>query len=330
MTIDGAILTQFVTGTQVHVLEVISALNEFTDANIRVLVPPDLGEYASALLAQMPDVEQLTVDQAQVEGSVEPTDVVHRPYQILGPRDLDLLGRLGNRLVVTQQDLISYSNPGYHRSFKEWRRHRRLTRTSLARADHIVFFSGHAAQEALADEIVARRTSVVVPRDRPPARAGAPEPEMPRGADDLAGRPFLLCLGTDFRHKNRLFAIKLVEELRERGWDGMLAFAGAHVARGSSAGEEAAYLRPGPSSRRRCATSRRSTRPARRGCWTAARRSSTLGVRGLRPRPVRGGRCGRAVPVRVPDLAVRAVPVLARTPGPVGRRGELRSACCRC
>jgi hypothetical protein len=76
------------------------------------------------------------------------------------------------------------------------------------------------------------------------ASSGAPKP--PRGADTLTQQPFLLCLGTDFRHKNRVFALRLLEALHERGWDGNLALAGPRVTGGSSAGEEAAYLATRP------------------------------------------------------------------------------------
>lgn len=70
-----------------------------------------------------------------------------------------------------------------------------------------------------------------------------PEPTEPRGWSRVAGRRFLLCLGTDFRHKNRVFAMRLLEALRRRhGWERCLVLAGAHVAQGSSAGDEAHYL----------------------------------------------------------------------------------------
>jgi hypothetical protein len=44
---------------------------------------------------------------------------------------------------------------------------------------------------------------------------------------------FLVLLGADFVHKNRGFGVKLVEALRERGWEGSLVLAGPHVAHGS-------------------------------------------------------------------------------------------------
>ena len=57
----------------------------------------------------------------------------------------------------------------------------------------------------------------------------------------------ILCLGTDFRHKNRLFALRVVEQLQQRhGWEGRLVLAGPRVQHGSSAGDEAAFLATRP------------------------------------------------------------------------------------
>jgi Glycosyl transferases group 1 len=62
------------------------------------------------------------------------------------------------------------------------------------------------------------------------------------GANALEGG-FLLCLGTDFRHKNRLFALRLLAALHERhGWPGSLVLAGTHVPNGSSLELEREYL----------------------------------------------------------------------------------------
>jgi hypothetical protein len=71
---------------------------------------------------------------------------------------------------------------------------------------------------------------------------GGGEREQPRRPDALAADGaatpadgFLLCLGTDFRHKNRLFAIRLLAALRdEHGWGGSLVLAGTHIPNGSS------------------------------------------------------------------------------------------------
>lgn len=246
VTIDGRILTRFLTGTQVHVLELIAALHAGGAIDLRVLVPPDLGAYAQLLFARMPSVALLPV--AEIGQGAEMSDVVHRPFQVASPEDLDVLRAVGRRLIVTQQDLIGYHNPAYHRSPEKWMQHRRLTRTALSAADQVLFFSRHAAKEALAEDLVDRARVHVAHLGTDHVLAGLnPEPRPPRGADRIGEAPFLLCLGTDFRHKNRLFALKLLAALHERhGWRGKLVLAGAHVADGSSAGEEAIFLASRP------------------------------------------------------------------------------------
>jgi hypothetical protein len=53
----------------------------------------------------------------------------------------------------------------------------------------------------------------------------------------------MLCLGTDYSHKNRLFALRVMEELQRRHrWRGRLVLAGAHVSDGSSAPDEERFL----------------------------------------------------------------------------------------
>jgi glycosyltransferase involved in cell wall biosynthesis/GT2 family glycosyltransferase len=241
VTVDGRILTRFMTGTQLHALEIIAAIHDAEPLPIRVIVPPDLGAYAADVLADLEHVRLISEEQARAE---PPTDVVHRPYQVSSFADLSLLLGAGERLVITQQDLIGFHNPGYHKSFDEWHDHRSLTGTALAAADRVAFFSHHARREAVREGLVepARAKVVLLGTDHRLASL-RPERHAPRGAERVQGRPFLLCLGTDFKHKNRVFAIRLMEALRARhDWDGCLVLAGPHVAAGSSAGEEAEEL----------------------------------------------------------------------------------------
>jgi glycosyltransferase involved in cell wall biosynthesis len=146
--------------------------------------------------------------------------------------------------VITHQDLIAFHNPGYFASFKQWTAHRRLTTHALALADRVVFFSRSAAEEAIGEELIERERSEVVyiGTDHTIDRLPAPE-RPPPGVAKLGERPFLLCLGTNFTHKNRPFALRVLAALREaHDWDGALVFAGPHVAIGSSSSEEAALL----------------------------------------------------------------------------------------
>ena len=57
----------------------------------------------------------------------------------------------------------------------------------------------------------------------------------------------MFLLGASYFHKNRVFAIRLLHELRHRGWDGRLVLAGPTPPRGTSLGEEAAMLLRHPS-----------------------------------------------------------------------------------
>jgi glycosyltransferase involved in cell wall biosynthesis len=242
VTIDGRILTPFVTGTQIHALEVITGLATFTNVALRVVVPHDLGDYARQLLAGLPRVALLQAE--DVAEGMQKTDVFHRPFQVSSAGDLDIARILGRRLVVTHQDLIAYHNPGYFDGYELWEGHRRLTRNALAAADRVVFFSYHAARDARGEQLVDDRQSRVVYIGTDHRLAGLrPEPSPPRGADALEDVDFLVCLGTDFHHKNRAFAVRLLESLDQRhGFTGHLVLAGAHVAGGSSSADEALAL----------------------------------------------------------------------------------------
>ena len=82
--------------------------------------------------------------------------------------------------------------------------------------------------------------------DHEHARFG-PAPTRPATGERLEDGGFVLCLGVDFLHKNRHFALRTVAEmLREKGWNGQLVFAGPHASPGSSGGEERRYLDANP------------------------------------------------------------------------------------
>jgi glycosyltransferase involved in cell wall biosynthesis len=91
----------------------------------------------------------------------------------------------------------------------------------------------------MAEEMVEDRQVRVVPNGTDHASVGAAGvPTPPAGVE----APFTLCLGVDFRHKNRVFAMELHKEMRSRGWNGSLVLAGPKAQYGSSAAEERAWL----------------------------------------------------------------------------------------
>ncbi len=238
ITIDGRALVSAVGGTQTYIIELVRALARQSDVTVRVLVPPDLSDRAAAAFNAAGDIELLPYEQAIDGASL--TDVVHRPQQVFTPDDLGLLRLVGERVIVGQQDLIGYHNPTYHPDIDSWRGYRRTTRLALAGADQVVFFSNHARNDALAEDLLpASRTHVV--GIAPEALGPASTPE--RRPDGLStDDQFLLCLGADYAHKNRPFAIEMLGALRDLGWQGRLVLAGTHVPHGSSRERERELL----------------------------------------------------------------------------------------
>jgi glycosyltransferase involved in cell wall biosynthesis len=250
LVIDARILGGPMNGTKLHVLELIAAVARTESARVTAIVPTDLGADVRALLQRLP-----TVTLARVAPGAEPPpdirgDVVHRPFQIAAPADLTFLARLGDRLVITHQDLISYHNPSYFPSSEAWTGYRALTRRGLGAADQVLFFSAHARNDALAEDLVdPQRASVVqIGVDHRLSGAKGQNPVAPSSAEQIAdGAPMMLCLGTDFRHKNRMFALQMLEELqRSHQWRGWLVLAGPRVAFGSSIPDERRLLAARP------------------------------------------------------------------------------------
>jgi glycosyltransferase involved in cell wall biosynthesis len=246
VTIDARCLGPIVTGTQIHALEVIAALSGQPDINVRAVVPDEPGGYARAVISSLGTVELVP---AHAIGESSPlTDVVHRPSQVSSGDELHALRAMGERVVITHQDLISYHNPSYFPSFDDWEAWRQLTRLALAYADRVVFFSHSAANQAITEDLVQPDSADVVYIGTDHMLDTLPVAERPpRGVEALAGRPFVLCLGTDFAHKNREFALRLLGSLRrEHGFEGGLVLAGPHVPIGSSSAAEAEFLAKHP------------------------------------------------------------------------------------
>jgi glycosyltransferase involved in cell wall biosynthesis len=244
VVLDARILDGPRDGTRVHVLELIAALGRSGRAQINVLVPPRLAEETREALGLAPGVALITL----TPGAPLPrlhADVAHRTFQISAHADLTVLGQLADRVVITHQDLISYHNPAYFPSPDAWAGYREMTARALRAADRVVFFSTHVRDEAQAEELVEPHRSSVVALGVDHVVSAAPAgvlPTPPPGAgalaDDDSGE-VILCLGTDFRHKNRVFALRLVAALQQRHqWPGRLVLAGPRVVHGSSREQE--------------------------------------------------------------------------------------------
>jgi glycosyltransferase involved in cell wall biosynthesis len=244
VTVDARALDGGITGTQVHILELIVALARTGALRLRVLVRESrIGRETLEMLRGLPETELLAED--HVDDGTPRSTVYHRPQQAFAAEDVKLAVALGERVVISQLDLIAYRNPGYFADAASWEDYRRASRHGLSAAERVVVFSDHTRQELLTDALVDDARIRVVPPGLDHGRPG--EPQRPRELDGGDGASlsagFLLCLGTDFRHKNRLFALRLLASLREQhGWPGSLVLAGTHIPHGSSLELERAYL----------------------------------------------------------------------------------------
>ena len=238
VTIDARALGAVAAGTQTYVAGLVQALAARpASVTVRVVVRDDL---APAAIDELERAGVELVTERQAADGLARTDIAHRPQQVFVPEDLSLLRSLGERVVITHLDLIAYRNPAYHDSRDEWRRYRRLTRLALAAADRVVFLSEHARRDAIAEDLIEPQWTTVAGVGIQPD-IGDPPSRPPDGVP--LGRDLLVMVGADYLHKNRLFALGLVDELRRRhGWDGLLVLAGVHVANGGSAAAEAELL----------------------------------------------------------------------------------------
>jgi glycosyltransferase involved in cell wall biosynthesis len=242
VTIDARALVAVHGGTQTYIRGLVPALARRAEISLRVLLPDDPpAEVLDELRAAGP-VE--TIGYASFVAAPTWSDVVHRPQQVFTADDLELMRLAGGRLVIGHQDLIAYHNRFYHASVDRWRSFRRATRLALGVADQVVFFSEHARSDALAETLVEPDRTHVVGIGPPDGRSTRGPERRPQA---IAGdEPFLLCLGADYAHKNRPFAVELLAALRSRGWRGRLVLAGGHVESGSSRGRERELLSSEP------------------------------------------------------------------------------------
>ena len=237
VTIDARSLGPATAGTQVYASGLVLALAGSGRVTIRAVVRDDASGPAIDALASA-GVELIGERRAQT--GLPRTDIAHRPQQVFVVEDLGLLHATGERIVITHLDLIAYRNPAYHDLSDHWRGYRRITRLALSAADRVVFLSEHTLRDALAEQLIDPGYAAVVGAAIDPT-----DPDRPARRPERvpAGTELLAMIGADYLHKNRLFALELVGELRRRhGWDGILALAGAHVTHGGSAAAEAALL----------------------------------------------------------------------------------------
>ncbi len=240
LVLDGSRLGPFETGTQVGIVALVRSLAARPDVEwVAVTTAGPWPAYARAL-ADLPKVRQVPPDQP-----LDPSgDVFFRPYQADASFSVAGARRLARRVVIDVLDLIAYQIGAYFPSAETWWEYRAITRTAAAQADGVATISEDVAAQLRLERI-----------DVEPSRLFA----VPFGTDHLTGdepadvptelvaagvadQPFLVCLGTNYSHKNRDVAVAAHAELRRRGLPHALVLAGPTVPFGSSRVAEARSL----------------------------------------------------------------------------------------
>lgn len=264
IAVDATCVSQYTTGTQVFTLELINAvidrlLIQRQSPNQAITYSPipfklslvvadgPLPDILQQVAARAGDLCTLmpikTLRQRLKEDKTPPFDLLHRPFQLTSSRDLLFLLSSARRFIVSQLDCIAYANPSYALNAETWVAYRQLTERVFALADGITYISADARHDAK------HRGLLIAPERECVAYLGVNHQLhlAEASADDVAKLrvklgdvPFLLVLGTNFRHKNRVYAIHMLRALiAQHGWAGNLVFAGPNVASGGSVQEEA-------------------------------------------------------------------------------------------
>jgi glycosyltransferase involved in cell wall biosynthesis len=243
VTVDLRCCSLPIAGTQVHALNLVSSLAATDAVRLSVLLPAVVDPSLRQQVEKLPQTVRRYRPGSPI---LPPPHVFHRPYQLVETELADVASS-GVRLVITHQDMILDRTPGYFDSFDHWLKQPAATALAFFSADEVVFYSEHARREAVREGLVDEAKTSVVPPGTNHLEGGLDEETMPPGFGPLVeseARPFVLVIGTAFKHKNRLFALRVVDELRRvHDWNGLVVFAGVNPLFGSSGREEAAFLR---------------------------------------------------------------------------------------
>jgi GT2 family glycosyltransferase len=168
-------------------------------------------------------------------------DLLVRPHQVNSTEELRWMKRVANRTVVAQLDFISFSNPTYFDSDHSWLSQRELTKLVHASVDGIAWISDYARSDALRNGVrrVTSNDAVIFCGTDPESTSAVPS--RPASLSNVSV-PLLTVLGVAYNHKNRLFALRVLDRLIERGIPCHLVLSGQSPRFGSSIADEEAFL----------------------------------------------------------------------------------------
>lgn len=222
-------------GTQTTILALIDALVRRDDVGeVGVILAADLPDYAGTVLNHRKvRARRCPPDDFTVFGRM---DIGHRPFQPDQNFRRDPWRATCDRFVVSILDVIGYQIGSYFDRPQTWLDYRESVQDAVSTADGVFAISDDVRGQIELEQLPVDRDRVfAIPygtEHLTGEEAGTAPQDLlarTRGADE-----FLLCLGTNYSHKNRDAAVRVHRELRRRGWNLPLVLAGAFVPYGSS------------------------------------------------------------------------------------------------
>jgi GT2 family glycosyltransferase/glycosyltransferase involved in cell wall biosynthesis len=239
IAIDATPVKGHTTGTELLILELTRSLAKDPNRRVQLTMIVDDRTCPEDLLGVDQLVDEVITRSDLKKAQLPIFDLIHRPAQIHSMEDLALLRQAACRFVVSYLDCISFANPSYSRTW-EWSQYRTASHLTFSIADGILFITHDAARDAAHQGLlIPAERSCITYVGTNHERLSVEARPLDRFSE-LEALPFILMLGTDFRHKNRVYALRLLRELvTKHKWPGYLVFAGPKVVSGSSVTEEA-------------------------------------------------------------------------------------------
>lgn len=241
--VDDATLGPFETGAQITTLAIIDALAKLDEVQVvGVALGSHMPAYARHVLGQPKVDVNLRVGSYAAFADY---DVLHRTAQPDKDFDVDVARRAASRVVISILDLIAYHAASYHATADEWLQYRGVLREAARRADGVTTISEDVAATLQRERLPVERDRVFPVLYGTEHLSGQEPASFPQElADDgQLGSEFLVCVGTDYAHKNRDLAIAVQHELARRGRAMTLVLAGPSVPFGGSRNSERQQLR---------------------------------------------------------------------------------------
>lgn len=178
-------------------------------------------------------VEILAIDSI-VEGKM--FDIAFRPYQDYSSETWPRVKRLGIRNVVWHLDLIATHNPTYSSNFESFYQLNSSVKNSLDQADAIGVLTEHVMNDlrssyggkGLAEKLY------ILQNGPTHSSSGETVGKVSAELQKLDVEPYLLVLGTNYRHKNLTWLMRVFLLVREMGWIGKMVVVGPTPTLGGS------------------------------------------------------------------------------------------------